>query len=606
MSCQSSVKQHHQIAMTILYLFLQNIPATPQKPFQVLVKGKIQFESTSDIDNGRVDIDVPDSGFASFIKVHINFLVPELGIDELNQYNITNNGPYFLVSVLNGRLDVKQRFDERFSATDAAVTQDDSNKFYQDSETGEFVYSYNKPKYMTDGRNLKDPNYYKKEAPTKTLEEANNSANLSVNSTRCYLHLAGIDATQQDPFVLKVDGRVIFKSSRPIAKPAKIPVFIKQPIVAARYHEITMRIEMPELGVETDHDFNLTLGGVHIQIAVINNIVEILQNKNGIFPMLTKIDSRYAQKEYTPLKDEKISDVPELGGSSTTTTVTQSGGEGDEVEVSFFMRNIPASKNEPFQLLVNGEELFSTVNNLPKDRVTIAKCALPAVQGADQILEARFKIVAKGVDAVQQFNLTRNGRNILVEIADDGKGGEKVNMKQQHKDTWSTSQQGVQKPTGIAENTEVLFFLDGLSASKVKPFSLYVNDQKIFEVTDSLESGKIVVVNGQLPRPKTGDHIIRVKALVPDINVEEVRDVNLTAGGAFIKFEQVGREVNVYQSTSDNFGGEPLSRGGSSAAKSSTGGIDVLEQLEKLASLKDKGILSEAEFNLKKKQLLGL
>jgi hypothetical protein len=118
---------------------------------------------------------------------------------------------------------------------------------------------------MTDGRNLNN-------TPTKTQEEISNSANLYVNSTRCYLHLAGIDATSSDPFVLKVDGRVIFESSRPIPKPTKVPVHIKQPIVAARYHEITMRIEMPELGVETDHDFNLTLGGVHIQIAVINNV----------------------------------------------------------------------------------------------------------------------------------------------------------------------------------------------------------------------------------------------------------------------------------------------------------------------------------------------
>jgi hypothetical protein len=98
---------------------------------------------------------------------------------------------------------------------------------------------------MTDGRSLNDSNYYKKEAPTKTQEEITNSANLSVNSTRCYLHLAGIDATPNDPFALKVDGRVIFKSSRPIPKPTKVPVHIKQPIVASRYHEITMHIEMP-------------------------------------------------------------------------------------------------------------------------------------------------------------------------------------------------------------------------------------------------------------------------------------------------------------------------------------------------------------------------
>jgi hypothetical protein len=315
-------------------------------------------------------------------------------------------------------------------------------------------------------------------------------------------------------------------------------------------------------------------------------------------------------KEYNPIRDDdKVTEQPK----ESTTTIQETSSENDDVEVSFFMRNIPASRNEPFQLLVNGEELFTSVTNIAKDRVTIAKCALPAVHGTDHVLEARFKIASKGVDATQQFNISRNGRNILLELADDGNGGEKVNMKQQHKDTWSTGQQGVQKPTGVSTgDSEVLFFLDGLTASRVKPFSLHVNDQKIFEVTDSLEPGKMVVVNGQLPKPKNGDHIIRVKALVPEINVEEVRDLNLSTSGTFIKFEQAGREVNVYQSTSDNFKSPALSKGGApkqatvSSTSSPSGGVDVLEQLEKLASLRDKGILTESEFTTKKRQLLGL
>ena len=40
--------------------------------------------------------------------------------------------------------------------------------------------------------------------------------------------------------------------------------------------------------------------------------------------------------------------------------------------------------------------------------------------------------------------------------------------------------------------------------------------------------------------------------------------------------------------------------------KSSSSGNDDLEQLEKLASLRDKGILTEEEFQAKKKQILGL
>jgi hypothetical protein len=103
-----------QTNMTILHFYLHNIPATQQKPFKILVKGKTEFETTSDVDSGAVDVEVLESGFASFVKVHINFLVNELNIDELNQYNITSNGDHFLVTIKAGRLDIKQRFDNRF------------------------------------------------------------------------------------------------------------------------------------------------------------------------------------------------------------------------------------------------------------------------------------------------------------------------------------------------------------------------------------------------------------------------------------------------------------------------------------------------------------
>jgi hypothetical protein len=113
--------------------------------------------------------------------------------------------------------------------------------------------------------------------------------------------------------------------------------------------------------------------------------------------------------------------------------------------------------------------------------------------------------------------------------------------------------------------------------------------------------------------------------MIPEIGLEEVRDINLSQGGLFVKFEQIGREVNVYQDTSDNFKSAPMAKGGakptapvvtkapvSSPAKSTvtsapkSGGDDVYEQLEKLASLRDKGILTNEEFTQKKKQLLGL
>ena len=44
----------------------------------------------------------------------------------------------------------------------------------------------------------------------------------------------------------------------------------------------------------------------------------------------------------------------------------------------------------------------------------------------------------------------------------------------------------------------------------------------------------------------------------------------------------------------------------STATKSSSGGVNALEEIEKLAKLRDMGIVTEQEFQMKKKQLLGL
>ncbi len=44
----------------------------------------------------------------------------------------------------------------------------------------------------------------------------------------------------------------------------------------------------------------------------------------------------------------------------------------------------------------------------------------------------------------------------------------------------------------------------------------------------------------------------------------------------------------------------------SNSGSSSSGGVNALEEIEKLAKLRDMGIVTEQEFQMKKKQLLGL
>ena len=76
---------------------------------------------------------------------------------------------------------------------------------------------------------------------------------------------------------------------------------------------------------------------------------------------------------------------------------------------------------------------------------------------------------------------------------------------------------------------------------------------------------------------------------------EELEDEDLEAA-----MDELGIEKQQVTSEDQEVGGEaePASAGG--------GGDDYLDELERLAYLRDQGILTEEEFEAKKKQILGL
>ncbi len=83
------------------------------------------------------------------------------------------------------------------------------------------------------------------------------------------------------------------------------------------------------------------------------------------------------------------------------------------------------------------------------------------------------------------------------------------------------------------------------------------------------------------------------------VNPEELEDNEL---------EQAMRELGIEEQTATQ---EELAQGGGDAAEApapapSGGSSDYLADLEKLASLRDAGILTDEEFNAKKAQILGL
>jgi hypothetical protein len=78
------------------------------------------------------------------------------------------------------------------------------------------------------------------------------------------------------------------------------------------------------------------------------------------------------------------------------------------------------------------------------------------------------------------------------------------------------------------------------------------------------------------------------------VDPEELEDAEL---------EQAMRELGIEEQTAT---AEELAQAGEAPSASSGGSSDDIAQLEKLASLRDAGILTDEEFTAKKAQILGL
>ena len=81
------------------------------------------------------------------------------------------------------------------------------------------------------------------------------------------------------------------------------------------------------------------------------------------------------------------------------------------------------------------------------------------------------------------------------------------------------------------------------------------------------------------------------------IDPEEMTDEELEASMTKLGIEKQHRDANDVE--------EGASSGGASSGGASSGGTD-LDELERLAKLRDQGVLTEEEFTAKKKQILGL
>ncbi len=104
-----------------------------------------------------------------------------------------------------------------------------------------------------------------------------------------------------------------------------------------------------------------------------------------------------------------------------------------------------------------------------------------------------------------------------------------------------------------------------------------------------------------------GEQAKRVNKSLPQIrSVASLLDQSGVNGGAFYSTQTSSSSSSSSSGSTKPPPPAPTSTAKSSSSTSSSNGNSTLDDLEKLADLKKKGILSEAEFEAKKKQILGL
>lgn len=113
---------------------------------------------------------------------------------------------------------------------------------------------------------------YEKSPKAKIAKAIANSADFGSDSTRIWLHLSGIDASEEEPFeILDADqqDKNLFKSSKPIFKRKEVMLYVRKADPTAKSHVANLHIKIPTVGVDSVVDFDLTTLGTHILIAVL-------------------------------------------------------------------------------------------------------------------------------------------------------------------------------------------------------------------------------------------------------------------------------------------------------------------------------------------------
>ncbi len=414
---------------------------------------------------------------------------------------------------------------------------------------------------------------------------------------------------------------------------------------------------------------NLTKNGEYFMVSFPNNAFQVIQRRDDQFGTNTnEILINFSHEKYsaedTTLKEvsKKLNETHSKGPTPKPTPEHT----GDQVSVHFYFVNIPASAKNPFKLSIDGHLKHFITESMPlnKPEHLLVKVDTPTIARALTI-EVKVEIKDCGIEAVQKFNITDNGSYIQIALINDGENVKVLQRKDNnfpalpiskklggtvhatpnatssHVETssqfkTSTTSAAPETNSSQGNTTDVTFYARGVDASLLKPFEVKVNGTTIYKCAQPMNINQMAVISGKIPKLSKGNQVVKVQFCCPKQQFDCVEEeFDLTANGTHILFEitkssDLSYEANVEQqfhafpslgpepakvvNTSEKKGLGALSSlvqktqnlSVSNTTNASTSTSSSLADLEKLAELKAKGILTEEEFQAKKKQILGL
>lgn len=187
-----------------------------------------------------------------------------------------------------------------------------------------------------------------------------------------------------------------------------------------------------------------------------------------------------------------------------------------EATLHIHITNIPCSEDEPFELKINDELVYKSIESIPADKLVLVEPRLLL----DDMTEHNFKLTIiipkRGVDSSLDLNMSKNGNFIHIRMT---KSLKEVKVKQQHDDNFVFDNENEteieQEPEKQQrQKVDVLFYLLNVKASENEKLEIFVNGEKFWERNTEVDK-KVLGVKGSFEKPEDGDHIINVDFILP-------------------------------------------------------------------------------------------